>query len=111
MFSSSFITSGLTFRSLIHFDFFYGMTNVLISFFYSPFTLKKIFVYIYIYISLAVLGLTYSMQDLQLSHVGSLIFIIYLFLAVLGLRCCMGFLFTVCRLLIAMASLVVEHRL
>ena len=49
MFSSSFITSGLTFRSLIHFDFFYGMTNVLISFFYSPFTLKKIFVYIYIY--------------------------------------------------------------
>ena len=56
MFSSSFIISGLTFRSLIHFYFFYGMRNVLISFFYWPFTLK------YIYISLAVLGLTCSMQ-------------------------------------------------
>ena len=62
MFSSSFITSGLTFRSLIHFDFFYGMRNVLISFFYSPFTLKK---YLYIYF----LGCARS----YLQHAGSLV--------------------------------------
>ena len=46
---------------------------------------------------------------------------IYLFLAVLGLRCCGGFslvaasasysLVAVCRLLIVVASLVAEHRL
>ena len=50
-----------------------------------------------------------------------LIYLIYLFLAALGLRCCvqpfsscgeLGLLFVaVCRLLIAVASLVVEHGL
>ena len=38
MFSSrSFIVSGLTFRSLIHFEFIfvYGVTSVLVSFFYK----------------------------------------------------------------------------
>ena len=47
--------------------------------------------------------------------------LIYLFMAVLDLRCCVGFslvvasrsysLVVVCRLLIEMASLIVEHRL
>ena len=47
--------------------------------------------------------------------------VIYLFMAVLGLRCCVGFSLVVasrssswvvaCRLLIEMASFIVEHRL
>ena len=38
--------------------------------------------------------------------------LLYLFLAVLGLHCCLGYsLLAVSRLLIAVASFVVEHRL
>ena len=37
--------------------------------------------------------------------------IVYLFLTVLGLHCCTGFFLVVVWLLIAMASLVGEHRL
>ena len=56
------------------------------------------------------------------SNILFLILFIYLFLAVLGLHCCVGFFLLVaasggysqvagCRLLFAMASLVAEHRL
>ena len=53
------------------------------------------------------------LKSKPLLHKHSLKFI-YLFLAVLGLHCCTGFLYLrqveVCRLLIAVASLVGKHR-
>ena len=62
-----------------------------------------------------------NLLDFYLFYFLKFIYFIYLFLSVLGLRCCVrafsscgewGLLFIeVCELLIAVASLVVEHRL
>ena len=69
--------------------------------------------------SLCLDGLYIFVFSLQLFK-NKFIYFIYLFLAALGLRCCVrafsscgeqGLLFVVCRLLIAVASLVADHRL
>ena len=63
----------------------------------------------------------YAKLRIVLAHQSSFLRLVYLFLVVLGLRCCTGFSLavvyggcsqvTVFRLLIVVASLVVEHRL
>ena len=65
--------------------------------------------------------INYDCLNILIIHLLKKILFIYLFLAALGLRCCArafsscgewGLLFVVvCRLLIAVASLVAEHRL